>query len=53
MMPHVYSTLADAPEVSKAGALQRAQRAFIAGEVGDAWRHPCYWAPFVLMGSWL
>ena len=34
---------------SRAGALQRAQRELIADPV---YRHPAYWSPFVLVGSW-
>ena len=38
------------PKRSKAVALQRAQQQLLA----DAeYRHPFYWAPFVLIGNWL
>jgi CHAT domain-containing protein len=38
------------PKTSKAKALQEAQRAVLA----DArFRHPGYWAPFLLIGNWL
>ena len=36
--------------VSRAEALRRAQRGLLAQ---DAYRHPVYWAPFILIGSWL
>ena len=36
--------------VSRAEALRRAQRGLLAQE---AYRHPVYWAPFILIGSWL
>jgi CHAT domain-containing protein len=38
------------PGVSRAVALQRAQKALI-GE--GAFRHPSFWAPFVLINNWL
>jgi CHAT domain-containing protein len=36
--------------LSKAHALQAAQRRLIAGE---RYAHPAYWAPFLLIGNWL
>ncbi|MGA1823906.1 MAG: CHAT domain-containing protein, partial [bacterium] len=36
--------------VSKAKALQQAQRAFIND---SRYNHPCYWAPFLMIGNWL
>ncbi len=36
--------------VSRAEALRRAQRELLAQ---PAYRHPAYWAPFILIGSWL
>jgi CHAT domain-containing protein len=38
------------PELSKAQALQRAQVAFLDDQ---RYRHPGYWAPFLLIGNWL
>ncbi|HEV8678116.1 MAG TPA: CHAT domain-containing protein [Stellaceae bacterium] len=38
------------PGLSKAHALQAAQRRLIAGE---RYAHPAYWAPFLLIGNWL
>ena len=35
---------------SRAEALRQAQRALLAQ---DAYRHPFYWAPFILIGNWL
>jgi CHAT domain-containing protein len=44
-----YSRLQD-PALSKAQALQQAQVAFL----DDLrYRHPGYWAPFLLIGNWL
>lgn len=45
------------PQVSKAGALQAVQQAFITGKVtvdgvADP-SHPAYWSSFVLIGNWL
>ena len=37
-------------EVSKAHALQQAQRALAAD---PRYAHPAYWAPFLLIGNWL
>ncbi len=38
------------PDISKAKALQKAQRKLI-GQT--RYRHPTYWAPFLLIGNWL
>ncbi|VAX07146.1 hypothetical protein MNBD_GAMMA26-1424 [hydrothermal vent metagenome] len=38
------------PEVSKAKALQQAQLKLLADK---RYRHPGYWAPFLLIGNWL
>nr|VFJ60505.1 MAG: filamentous hemagglutinin family N-terminal domain-containing protein [Candidatus Kentron sp. DK] len=38
------------PELSKAKALQQAQRSLIAQK---RFRHPAYWGPFMLLGNWL
>ncbi|PZU96064.1 MAG: hypothetical protein DCF32_22070 [Leptolyngbya sp.] len=38
------------PQTTRAGALQMAQLSFLAN---PATRHPLYWAPFVMLGSWL
>ena len=39
-----------APDVSRASALQAAQLALIGDPRYD---HPCYWAPFLLINNWL
>jgi CHAT domain-containing protein len=45
-----YSHLRNNPTLSKATALQSAQLALI----GDRrYRHPCYWAPYLIIGNWL
>ncbi|MCP4105528.1 MAG: CHAT domain-containing protein [Desulfobacteraceae bacterium] len=36
--------------ISKAKALQNAQKKLIAKQ---RYRHPAYWAPFLLIGNWL
>jgi len=38
------------PELSKAQALQNAQRNLASKRI---YRHPAYWAPFLLIGNWL
>ena len=38
------------PGVSRGVALQRAQRELLEG---SSYRHPAYWAPFLLINNWL
>ena len=38
------------PGVSRAQALQHAQESLLAGR---RWKHPSYWAPFLLISNWL
>jgi CHAT domain-containing protein len=45
-----YAQLHDHPEISKAKALQAAQRKLLADQ---RYAHPCYWAPFLIIGNWL
>jgi filamentous hemagglutinin family protein len=49
LMGEFYRHLAQ-PGTSRALALQRAQVALLAER---DWRHPAYWSPFLLIGSWL
>jgi CHAT domain-containing protein len=45
-----YTQLRDRPEISKAKALQAAQVKLM----GDQrYAHPCYWAPYLIIGNWL
>lgn len=45
-----YHQLRDKPSVSKAQALQTAQVEML----GDRrYSHPCYWAPYLIIGNWL
>jgi CHAT domain-containing protein len=45
-----YTQLRDHPDVSKAKALQAAQKKML----GDQrYAHPCYWAPYLIIGNWL
>ncbi len=52
LMGKFYNNLADNAQVSKAQALHQAQLALLAEE-DSQYRHPYYWAPFVLIGNWL
>jgi CHAT domain-containing protein/Tfp pilus assembly protein PilF len=53
--------LREAGKLTKAESLRQAQLGFINGGRGDSnaaaakgqYRHPFYWAPFILMGNWL
>jgi CHAT domain-containing protein len=45
-----YSELTAHPERSKAQALQAAQKKLLAQE---RYSHPCYWAPYLIIGNWL
>ena len=52
LMGKFYNNLAADGQVSKAGALRKAQLELLA-EADSEYRHPYYWAPFVLIGNWL
>lgn len=53
LVSRFYEELTD-PQVSKAEALRRAQRAFIEDEAyRDRYKYPLYWAPYTLIGNWL
>jgi len=45
-----YLQLRDHPDISKAKALQAAQVKLLAD---PRYAHPCYWAPYLLIGNWL
>jgi CHAT domain-containing protein len=45
-----YRALRDRPELSKAKALQAAQLQLLDNL---RYRHPCYWAPYLIIGNWL
>jgi CHAT domain-containing protein len=45
-----YSELTAHPERSKAQALQAAQKKLLSEE---RYSHPCYWAPYLIIGNWL
>ncbi len=50
LISEFYSQMRGNPELSKAKALQAAQVRLIQ----DArFRHPCYWAPYLMIGNWL
>ncbi len=50
LMQKFYANRGEQRKMSKAQALQEAQKAMLASE---KWRHPYYWSGFVLMGNWL
>jgi len=52
LMGRFYTNLADDVQISKARALREAQLTLLA-EKDSLYRHPYYWAPFVLIGNWL
>ena len=45
-----YTELTTHPELTKAQALQTAQKKLLAQ---PRYSHPCYWAPYLLIGNWL
>src|SRR5207253_10699992 len=45
-----YQQLRDHSEMSKAKALQVAQ---VKLQADPRYAHPCYWAPFLIIGNWL
>ena len=52
LMGKFYKNLAADTQLSKAKALKEAQLALLKTE-DSQYRHPYYWAPFVLIGNWL
>ena len=54
IMSEFYNQLKDAQKtnINKAQALQKAQLAFIDNYKDKDYRHPHFWAPFVLVGNW-
>jgi CHAT domain-containing protein len=58
LMHGFYAARGETRRQSKAAALRAAQLAMLHGELRDPagrldFRHPYFWAPFVLMGNWL
>lgn len=53
LMQSFYRERKDDPKITKAEALQRAQKKLITGSVnGKSFAHPYFWAGFVLIGNW-
>jgi len=52
LMVGFYKSLMSSPGHAKAESLAAAQLALLRGDYGLSYRHPCYWAPFVMYGDW-
>jgi CHAT domain-containing protein/Tfp pilus assembly protein PilF len=50
LISELYHQLSESPPVSKARALQAAQIKMLNDR---RYRHPCYWAPYLIIGNWL
>jgi CHAT domain-containing protein len=50
LISEFYRRLSESPSVSKARALQAAQIKMLNDR---RFRHPCYWAPYLIIGNWL
>lgn len=50
LITNFYTQLRDHPDISKAKALQAAQIKLLSDQ---RYAHPCYWAPYLLIGNWL
>ena len=50
LITEFYHQLSESPSVSKARALQAAQIKMLDDR---RYRHPCYWAPYLIIGNWL
>ncbi|MEI6084972.1 MAG: CHAT domain-containing protein [Verrucomicrobiota bacterium] len=50
LVSEVYHQLRQSPTISKAKAVQAAQLKMLQDR---RYRHPCYWAPYLIIGNWL
>lgn len=50
VVAEIYRQLDDNPMLSKAKAVQIAQKKLLADQ---RYRHPCYWSPYLIIGNWL
>jgi CHAT domain-containing protein len=50
LMESFYSAICNRPNLSKAQALQQAQQTLLAS--GRRYKHPYYWAAFLVIGNW-
>ncbi|HET6250254.1 MAG TPA: CHAT domain-containing protein [Tepidisphaeraceae bacterium] len=49
LVQRFYQSLRNDPKLSKAKAMQQAQLSLLKD---PRYRHPCYWAPFLVIGNW-
>ena len=52
VLGHFYGALRDDPKLTKARALQQAQKRLIESAPRPEDDHPTVWAPFILIGNW-
>ena len=50
LVSNFYTQLRDHPDISKAKALQAVQVKLMSDQ---RYAHPCYWAPYLIIGNWL
>jgi CHAT domain-containing protein len=52
LMQHLYRVREESQGMTKVEALRESQLRFLLGD-HPSYRHPFFWAPFILMGNWL
>lgn len=51
LMTETFRLRAETPGLSAVEAQRQAMVAMVTGDAGARWKHPAYWAPFVVIGS--